>query len=69
MKAFINLLQVHVLSQALYESRSLEELKDAGKAIAAMNLGDKTKNIIRQLYISRQEELESHGGSDNHFKD
>ena len=69
MKAFINLLQVHVLSQALYESRSLEELTDAGKAIAAMNLGDKTKNIIRQLYISRQEELESHGGSDNHFKD
>ena len=69
MKAFINLLQVHVLSQALYESRSLEELTDAGKAIAAMNLGDKTKNIIRQLYISRQEELESHGGNDNYFKD
>ena len=55
MKAFINLLQVHVLSQALYESRSLEELADSGKAIAAMNLGDKTKNIIREVYKSRQE--------------
>jgi hypothetical protein len=65
---FINLLQVHVLSQALYEARTLEELTDAGKAIAAMNLGDKTKNIIRQLYVSRQEELESHGGSDKHFE-
>ena len=67
MKACINLLQVHVLSQALYESRSLEELADSGKAIAAMNLGDKTKNIIRQLDVSRQEELESHGGTDKHF--
>jgi len=64
---FINILQVHVLSQAIYESRSLEDLDETGKAIKAMNLGDKTKNIIRQLYISRQEELEAHGGSDKHF--
>jgi|TARA_R100000458_G_scaffold27897_1_gene25500 hypothetical protein len=64
---FINILQVHVLSQAIYESRSLEDLGETGKAIKAMNLGDKTKNIIRQLYISRQEELEAHGGSDKHF--
>ena len=69
MTRFINLLQVHVLSQALYESRSLEELEESGRGIKAMNLGDKTKNIIRQLYISRQEELESHGGSDKHFED
>ena len=67
MSEFINILQVHVLSQAIYESRSLEDLGETGKAIKAMNLGDKTKNIIRQLYISRQEELEAHGGSDKHF--
>ena len=67
MSEFINILQVHVLSQAIYESRSLEDLDETGKAIKAMNLGDKTKNIIRQLYISRQEELEAHGGSDKHF--
>ena len=64
---FINILQVHFISQALYESRLLEELRDSGQAIKAMNLGDKTKNIIRQLYVSRQEELESHGGTDKHF--
>ena len=64
---FINILQVHVISQALYESRSLEELQDSGQAIKAMNLGDKTKNIIRQLYVSRQEGLESHVGTDKHF--
>ena len=67
MSDFINILQVHVISQALYESRSLEELRDSGQAIKDMNLGDKTKNIIRQLYVSRQEELESHGGTDKHF--
>lgn len=67
MSEFINILQVHVLSQAIYESRTLENLDETGKAIKAMNLRDKTKNIIRQLYISRQEELESNGGTDKHF--
>jgi len=67
MSEYINILQVHVISQALYESRSLDELRDSGEAIKAMNLGDKTKNIIRQLYVSRQEELEAHGGTDKHF--
>ena len=67
MSEHINILQVHVISQALYESRSLEELRDSGQAIKAMNLGDKTKNIIRQLYVSRQEELEANGGTDKHF--
>jgi len=67
MPEFINILQVHVLSQALYESRSLEELEETGRGIKAMNLNEKTKNIIRQLYISRQQELEAHGGSDKHF--
>ena len=69
MTEFINLLQVHVLSQALHESRSLEELEEAGRGIKAMNLGDKTKNIIRTLYQSRHEELTEHGGSDKHFED
>ena len=67
MSEYINILQVHVISQALYESRSLDELQDTGGAIKAMNLGDKTKNIIRQLYVSRQEALEAHGGTDKHF--
>jgi len=67
MSEYINILQVHVISQALYESRSLDELQDTGGAIKAMGLGDKTKNIIRQLYVSRQEELEAHGGTDKHF--
>lgn len=67
MPKFINILQVHVLSQALYESRTLKELAEVGQGIKAMNLSEKTKDIIRQLYISRQEELEAHGGSDKHF--
>lgn len=69
MTEFINLLQVHVLSQALYESRTLEALEEAGLGIKAMNLSSKTKDIIRVLYQSRYEELKSHGGSDKHFKD
>jgi hypothetical protein len=48
----------------LHESRDLEELRDAGASIATLTMNDKTKDIIRQLYISRQEELESHGGND-----
>lgn len=64
MKQTINLLHVHVLSQMLHESRDLEQLRDAGASIATLTMNDKTKDIIRQLYISRQEELESHGGTD-----
>jgi len=60
----INLLHVHVLSQMLHESRTLEQLRDAGASIATLSMNESTKTIIRQLYKSRQEELESHGGDD-----
>ncbi len=60
----INLLHVHVLSQMLHESRTLEQLRDAGASIATLSMNEATKAIIRQLYKSRQEELESHGGDD-----
>lgn len=64
MSQTINLLHVHVLSQMLHESRSLEELQDTGASIATLRMNERTKDFIRQLYKSRQEELESHGGDD-----
>ena len=64
MSQTINLLHVHVLSQMLHESRTLEQLRDAGASIATLSMNETTKAIIRQLYKSRQEELESHGGDD-----
>ncbi len=48
----------------LHESRTLEQLRDAGASIATLSMNEATKTIIRQLYKSRQEELESHGGDD-----